>query len=34
MWAFKIFIVEFLLTIVLSGIIYGIWRMANPGKTW
>ena len=34
MWALKIFIIEFVLVIVLSLIMYGIWRMANPGKKW
>ncbi len=34
MWALKIFIAEFLVTIVMSGIIYGIWRVTNPGQKW
>ena len=34
MWALKIFIVEFILVMVLALILYGIWRLANPGKTW
>jgi len=34
MWAFKIFVLEFLLTIIMAAIIYGVWRATNPGQKW
>ncbi len=34
MWALKIFLVEFGLTLFFSVLIYAIWRIGHPGQTW
>jgi hypothetical protein len=34
MWVIKLFIQEVIIVLVISFIIYGIWRSVNPGKKW
>ena len=34
MWALNIFIKQIIAVFVLSGIVYLIWRLRNPGKKW
>ena len=34
MWVIKLFAEQVILTLILSFVLYGLWRMGNPGKKY
>jgi hypothetical protein len=34
MWVITLFVQELVLTMIISFVIYGVWRLANPGRKW
>jgi hypothetical protein len=34
MWVLQLFVQELVLTLIIAFALYGVWRVANPGKKW
>lgn len=34
MWVIRLFAEQVILTLVISFVLYGLWRMSNPGKKY
>lgn len=34
MWVLQLFVQELVLTVIIAFVLYGLWRVGNPGKKW